>query len=93
MPAEHRSELLGRFYAPEGRYGLFSERHSGLQYFSDKRSTKLTFVDMLLKEEGYHVMFNVVEHLHVAQYSQTGKVCYLTRQYVCLLMIPSTTAM
>ena len=87
MPAEHRSQLQNRFYAPEGRYGLFSERLSGLHYFSDKRSTKLTFVDMLIKEEGYYVLFNVGEHLHIAQYSQTGKVCCLTRQCRCLLLI------
>ena len=87
MPAEHRSQLPSRFYAPEGRYGLFSERLSGLHYFSDKRSTKLTFVDMLIKEEGYHVMFNVGEHLHIAQYSQTGKVRCLTGKCRCLLLV------
>ena len=77
MPVEHRSELLNRFYAPEGRYGLFSERHSGIQYFNSAMSTKLTFVDILIKEEGYHVMFNVVEQLHISSYAQTGKVCCL----------------
>ena len=87
MPAEHRSQLSNRLYAPEGRYALFSERLSGLHYFSDKRSTKLTFVDMLLQEEGYHVLFNVGEHLHIAQYSQTGKVCCLTGNCRCLLLV------
>lgn len=87
MPAEHRSQLQTRFYAPEGRYGLFSERLSGLYYFSDKRSTKLTFVDMLVKEEGYYVLFNAGEHLHIAPYSQTGKVRCVKSQCVCLQMV------
>ncbi|KAL3163307.1 hypothetical protein ABBQ32_009698 [Trebouxia sp. C0010 RCD-2024] len=73
MPVEHRLDLLNRFYAPEGRYGLFSERHSGMQYFNSTMSTKLTFVDMLMKEEGYHVLFNVAEQLHISPYAHTGK--------------------
>lgn len=76
MPVE---QLLNCFYAPEGRYRLFSERHSGIQYFSSSKSTKLTFVDMLMKEDGYHVMFNVFEHLHISNYSNTGKVRCLPR--------------
>lgn len=71
MPVE---QLLSRFYAPEGRYALYSERHSGIQYFSSSKSTKLSFVDMRTKEEGHHVLFNVNEHLLISNYAQTGKV-------------------
>lgn len=71
MPVE---QIPNRFYAPEGRYALYSERHSGLQYFSSSRSTKLTFVNLPVKEEGSHVVFNVQDYLHICNYSHTGKV-------------------
>lgn len=87
MPVEHRSDLLNRFYAPEGRYGLFSERHSGMQYFNSTMSTKLTFVDMLMKEEGYHVLFNVAEQFHISPYAHTGKVCCLISFCISLLLV------
>lgn len=92
MPAEHRSELLNRFYAPEGRYGLFSERHSGIQYFSSTMSTKLTFVDMLMKEDGYYVLFNVVEQLHICPYAHTGKVCCLISLFIGCLLVNTAPA-
>ena len=74
MPVE---QLPNRFYAPEGRYALYSERQSGLQYFSSSRATRLTFVEPLAKEEGLHVVFNVQDLLHICNYSQTGKVRFL----------------
>ena len=81
MPVEHASN---RLFAPEGTYDLYSERHSGLQYFSSSRATKLTFADLLSKEEGYHVVFNVQDYLHICSYSSTGKV----RQHVLMIWPP-----
>lgn len=81
MPVEHASN---RLFAPEGTYDLYSERHSGLQYFSSSRATKLTFADLLSKEEGYHVVFNVQDYLHICSYSSTGKV----RQLVLMIWLP-----
>lgn len=83
MPIEHiRNGLL----APEGKYTLFSERHAGLQYFSSSRATRLTFVDLLVKEEGFHVVFNLQDYLHICNYSHTGKVRLSpARNAVCYL--------
>ena len=61
--------------APEGRYALYSERHAGTHHFNSARSTKLTFADLLKTEEGYHVLFNVTDYLHICNHSHTGKVC------------------
>ena len=71
MPVEN---IANRFNAPEGKYALYSERHSGIHYFSSSKATKLTFVDSVMKEEGYHVVFNVQDYLHICYYSHTGKV-------------------
>ncbi len=67
-------QIANRMYAPEGTYTLYSERHSGLQYFSSSRATKLTYADLLMKEDGYHVVFNVQDYLYICNYSSTGKV-------------------
>lgn len=66
-------QMANRMYAPEGTYTLYSERHSGLQYFSSSRATRLTFADLLMKEDGYHVVFNVQDYLYICNYSSTGK--------------------
>ena len=77
-------QIANRLYAPEGTYTLYSERHSGLQYFSSSRATKLTFADLLMKEDGYHVVFNVQDYLYICNYSSTGKVRLLFMAYASL---------
>ncbi len=74
-------QIANRMYAPEGTYTLYSERHSGLQYFSSSRATKLTFADLLMKEDGYHVVFNVQDYLYICNYSSTGKVRLIFMAY------------
>ena len=77
-------QIANRMYAPEGTYTLYSERHSGLQYFSSSRATKLTFADLLMKEDGYHVVFNVQDYLYICNYSSTGKVRLLFMAFASL---------
>ena len=77
-------QMANRMYAPEGTYTLYSERHSGLQYFSSSRATRLTFADLLMKEDGYHVVFNVQDYLYICNYSSTGKVRLLFKAFASL---------